>query len=162
MVCSVLETVDMVYSVLETVDMVYSVLETVDMVYIEDRRCLNVYLNRVSPEYKLTVATVQLVRSDTWRRKPEPHIMKMIISSNLLAVLFLASVRIELWGRGGEVLEGSGVIWWIIRNGRNQAILHGNHRARNEFASRKRNMRKRNHVCTCRSREGECIDIAFL
>jgi len=56
--------------------------------------------------------------------------MKIIISSNLLAVLFLASVRIELEvGGGSEVLEGSGVIWWIIRNGRNQAILHGNRRA---------------------------------
>jgi len=27
-------------------------------------------------------------------------------------------------------VEGSGLIWCIIRNGRNQAILHGNHRAR--------------------------------
>ena len=56
--------------------------------------------------------------------------MKIIISSNLLAVIFLASVRIELGGGGGgEVLEGRGVIWWIIRNGRNQAILHGNQSA---------------------------------
>jgi len=49
------------YSVESRVD---GVLETVDVVHIKDRHCLNLYSNRISPEYKSELTPPHLVRSD--------------------------------------------------------------------------------------------------